>query len=225
MTGTLDAFTGRLLFADCIKSESAYSDDGDVSVHVKYRNGIGYLFLEGGALYWVDDEENTGKNLRFERTNPVSPNEEPKDNFPTGHKDFMQVAFWYYGANVSKGRIGLAEPYMNIMESHVTYAYTDPNRYIAYYCDSDVIALEWLTVDQTGKLPLKITPLKIGKAEIQIYDEEEPQNILTICVTVDENTDNDYTIADTSAEMTERIRLFRETCERIGYQGAELRFR
>ena len=67
MTGQYNPQTGFLEYADCMRYDNIWLEDGEPIESEVYWNGTGYFFLSDGYLYWQDDVEGIGENCRFEK--------------------------------------------------------------------------------------------------------------------------------------------------------------
>ena len=68
MSGPLDTEALSVRYADCVKTNVTYGDDGEtISEEQVYVNGHGTFFFDypHGTLTWQDDQENQGEGLVF----------------------------------------------------------------------------------------------------------------------------------------------------------------
>ena len=66
MTGFFDPDTYRLTYADCVKTDVQFADDGSETRTVVYENGVGRFQLSPDhSMMWQDEQENAGEDMQF----------------------------------------------------------------------------------------------------------------------------------------------------------------
>ena len=78
MTAAYDKNRRALTYHDCTRTDfiagsSDFSSDSSAGGD-KYTDGSGFLYLSSGSVFWVDDKEDMGTGLLFQKTDEIGQN-------------------------------------------------------------------------------------------------------------------------------------------------------
>ena len=123
ITGRLDTDTLTITYADSIKQNIVYDDNGDVSSEeVVYDDGTGTIIFHGdGTFTWHEDQSEYGNDMVFEQAGAVnhvfSYDHDPREN-PGAMEDIIEDPDAVYGFS--------PDPASPRLGSFAEYDWTDP---------------------------------------------------------------------------------------------------
>ena len=75
MTAAYDKNRRALTYHDCTRTDFIAGSSSDSSSGGdKYTDGSGFLYLSSGSVFWVDDKEDMGTGLLFQKTDEIGQN-------------------------------------------------------------------------------------------------------------------------------------------------------
>ena len=71
MTAAYDKNRRALTYRDCTRTDFIAGSSDSSAGGDKYTDGSGFLYLSSGSVFWVDDKEDMGTGLLFQKTDEI----------------------------------------------------------------------------------------------------------------------------------------------------------
>ena len=73
MTAAYDKNRKALFYRDCVRTDyiTGTASDANAGGTEKYTEGTGYIYLSSGDLFWIDNKEDMGTGMLFEKTTEI----------------------------------------------------------------------------------------------------------------------------------------------------------